>query len=121
MLFYLYILNKDIQICGIYYIREALRYIKNKKLLSFIRKQAYILYKSKTKDEFLNKLNSLKKEYQNKEPKFFKILLKQIEKTLTFYNYPEKYHSLLIKKHQSNRRERFFKRHRTINKILGRI
>ena len=45
--------------------------------------------------EFLNRLNNLKKEYQNKEPKFFKILLKNIDKTLTFYNYPEKFHSLI--------------------------
>jgi transposase-like protein len=87
--------NKDIQICSVHYVREALRYIKNKKLLPSIRKQAYNLYKSKTKDEFLNKLNTLKKEYQSKESKFFKILLKTIDKTLTFYNYPDRFHSLI--------------------------
>jgi len=105
--------NKDIQICSIHYVREALRYIKNKKLLPSIRKKTYNLYKSKTKNEFLNNLNTLKKEYQSKEPKFFKILLKNIDKTLTFYNYPEKYHSL-IKSTQSNRK--ILKGLRTINK-----
>ena len=87
--------NKDIQICSVHYLREALRYIKNKKLLPSIRKKTYSLYKSKTKSEFLDKLNNLKKEYQSKEPKFFKILLKNIDKTLTFYKYPEKFHSLI--------------------------
>ena len=35
------------------------------------------------------------KEYQNRESKFFKILLRNIDKTLTFYNYPVKFHSLI--------------------------
>jgi len=87
--------NKDIQICSVHYVREALRYIKSKRLLSSIRKKTYSLYKSKTKDEFLDKLNNLKKEYQDKEPKFFNILLKNIDKTLTFYKYPAKFHSLI--------------------------
>mgnify|MGYP000601381715 CR=1 FL=1 len=87
--------NKDIQICSVHYLRESLRYIKNKKLLPSIRKKTYNLYKSKTKNEFLNKLNTLKKEYQDKEPKFFKILLKSIDKTLTFYKYSAKFHSLI--------------------------
>jgi len=98
--------NRDIQICNVHYVREALRYIKNKKLLPSIRKQAYNLYKAKTYQEFLNGLNNLKKEYQNKEPKFFKILLKNIDKTLTFYNYPEKFHSLIK---STNLIERFLK------------
>ena len=87
--------DKDIQICCVHYVREALTYIKNKKLLPYIRKKTYNLYKSKTKSEFLNKLNTFKKEYQNKEPKFFNILLKNIDKTLTFYKYPAKFHSLI--------------------------
>ena len=87
--------NKDIQICSVYYVKEALRYIKNKRLLPSIRKKTYSLYKSKTKDEFLDKLNNLKKEYENKESKFFNILLKNIDKTLTFYKYPEKFHFLI--------------------------
>ncbi|RKY42176.1 MAG: hypothetical protein DRP80_07090 [Candidatus Omnitrophota bacterium] len=87
--------DKDTQICSIHHVREALRYIKNKNLLPSLRKKAYNLYKVKTKNEFLNKLNTLKKEYQNKEPKFFNILLKNIDKTLTFYKYPAKIHSLI--------------------------
>jgi len=87
--------NKDIQICSVHYVREALRYIRNKRLLPSIRKKTYSLYKSKTKNKFLDKLNNLKKEYEDKEPKFFKILLKNIDKTLTFYKYPEKFHSLI--------------------------
>ena len=98
--------NKDIQICSVHYLREALRYIKNKKLLPYIRKKAYNLYKSKTKNEILNKLNTFKKEYQNKEPKFFNILLKNIDKTLTFYNHPERFHSLIK---STNLLERFIR------------
>jgi transposase-like protein len=98
--------NKDIQICSIHYAREALRYIENKKLLPSIRKQTYNLYKSKTKQEFLDRLNRVKKEYQSREPKFFKILLKNIDRTLTFYNYPFKFHSLIK---STNLLERFIR------------
>jgi len=87
--------NKDIQICCVHYVREALRYVKNRKNLLSLRKKTCTLYKSKTRQEFLSKLNNLKKEYQIKEPKFFKIFLKNINKTLTFYNYPLKFHSLI--------------------------
>ena len=87
--------NKDIQICSVHYVREALTYIKNKKQLPSLRKRAYNLYKAKTRNEFLKKLNILKKECQDKEPKFLKILLKNIDKTITFYKYPAKFHSLI--------------------------
>ncbi len=98
--------DKDTQIYCVHYVREALRYIKNKKLLPSIREKAYNLYKVKTKNEFLSKLNTFKKEYQDKEPKFFNILLKNIDKTLTFYKYPAKFHSLIK---STNLIERFLK------------
>jgi transposase-like protein len=98
--------NKDVQICSIHYAREALRYIKNKKLLPSIRKQTYNLYKSRTKQEFLDRLNRVKKKYQSREPKFFKILLKNIDRTLTFYNYPAKFYSLIK---STNLLERFIR------------
>ena len=47
--------NKDIQICSVHHAREALRYIKNKKLLPSLRKQTYKLYRSKTKQEKISK------------------------------------------------------------------
>jgi len=75
-------------------------------LLPSIREKAYNLYKVKTKNEFLNKLNTFKKEYQDKEPKFFKVLLRNIDKTLTFYKYPAKFHSLIK---STNLIERFLK------------
>ena len=68
--------------------------------------KTYSLYKSKTKNEFLDKLNNLKKEYEDKEPKFFNILLKNIDKILTFYKYPAKFHSLIK---STNLIERFLK------------
>jgi transposase-like protein len=54
-------LTYKILFCTIHYVREALKYAKNRKLLSSLRKRTYNLYKSKTKQEFLNKLNNLKK------------------------------------------------------------
>ena len=87
--------GKDIQICSVHHIRNALRYIKKKANLSSLRNRAYHLYRAGTKQEFLNRLNNLKKEYHRREPKFFKTLLGNIDKTLTFYNYPHKFHSLI--------------------------
>ena len=98
--------NRDIQICCIHYVREALSYIHNKKLLPQIRKAAYNLYKATTREEFLERLNEFKKLYQDKEPKFFKILTKNINDTLTFYDYPLKFHSLIK---STNLLERFIR------------
>ncbi len=98
--------NKDIQICSIHYVREASKIIHNKRLLPQIRKTTYNLYKAGNREEFLKRLNEFKNLYQNKEPKFFKILTRTIDETLTFYNYPAKFHSLIK---STNLIERFLK------------
>jgi len=98
--------HRDIQICTIHHTREALKYVKNRKILACLRKKAFTLYRQKTKQDFLNRLNNLKREYQSREPEFFRIFLKNIDKTLTFYNYPQKYHSLIK---STNLLERFLR------------
>jgi len=98
--------NKDIQICYIHYCREALRYIRNKKHLTSLRNKIYDLYKSKDSKQFLLRLNTLKRAYQDKEPKFFRILLRNIDKTLSFFKFPDKYHSLIK---STNLLERFIR------------
>ena len=65
--------NKDLQIWIVHCVREALRYVR-KKILFPTRKAAYNLYKAKDGEEFLNRLYRFKRFYQDKEPKFFKLL-----------------------------------------------
>jgi putative transposase len=98
--------NKDIQICSVHYVREALKYVRDRKHLSELKRKANALYKAKTYQEFLNRLNALKKEYQGKEPKFIKILVKDIDKTVSFYKYSQRYHSLIK---STNLLERFLR------------